>query len=225
MNDSMVTIVGSSYFEPISVLLEKLKKYDTGKSGEVQSGYYVNGYACSICLLAVVCLESYVMRVRFINKATQTQIDKTSIPEYLAKLYPAFPLKEEVVEIFILRDLIAHNHLWEIYFLWDDEKGIMPQSIHRRSSGDKKYMNSVDTANNKTKKLGLNISPIKIDVSDATKVLHTMWETMIFLEKKNRSQCYVSHLNVKHNGKRMKFAEVIDYQIRTHNKRLDGYRG
>ncbi|MFI5295938.1 MAG: hypothetical protein ACHQ0Y_13060 [Thermodesulfovibrionales bacterium] len=147
--------------------------------------------------------------VRYINKATQAQIDKTSVPEYLAKLYPDFPLMEEVREIFILRDLIAHNHLWEIYFLWDDEKGIMPQSINRQSSGDKKYRNSVDSSNNKTKKLGLNISPIKIDASDVTKVLHTMWKTMIFLEKKNRSQCYISHLIVKHTGKRMKFGEVI----------------
>jgi hypothetical protein len=212
MNDSMVTIVGSSYFEPISVLLENLKKYDNGKSGEVQSGYYVNGYACSICLLSVVCLESYVMRVRFINKATQAEIDKTSVPEYLANLYPDFPLIEEVREIFILRDLIAHNHLWEIYFLWDDDKGIMPQSVKKRSTGDRKYRSAVDTGNNMTQKLGLNINPVRIDAADVTKVLHTMWRTMIFLEKKNRSQCYVSHLFVKHNGKRVKFGEVIGLQ-------------
>jgi len=40
MNDSLVTIVGSSYFEPISILLEKLEKHDNGSSNEVQSGYY-----------------------------------------------------------------------------------------------------------------------------------------------------------------------------------------
>ena len=48
MKDSLVTIVGSSYFEPISVLLEKLNKYDKGSSNEVQAGYFVNGFASSI---------------------------------------------------------------------------------------------------------------------------------------------------------------------------------
>ena len=209
MNDSLVTIVGSAYSEPISVLFEKLKKYDDGKIGSVQSGHFVNGYACSICLLAVVCLESYVMRVRFINKATQAEIDKTSVPEYLSKLYSDFPLKEALTELFILRDLIAHNHLWEIYFLWDDDKGMMPQSIQKKSSGDQKYKKYVDATSNRTRKLGLNINPIKIDSTDVTKVLHTMWRTMIFLENKNRNQCYVSHLSVRHGGSYVKFGEVI----------------
>jgi len=209
MTDSMVTIVGNSYFEPISVLLEKLEEYDNGSSGKVQSGYYVNGFACSICLLAVVCLESYVMRVRFINNATQNEIDKVPVPNYVGKLYPDFPLEKELIEIHIIRDLIAHNHLWEIFFFWDDEKGIMPQAIKKRSRGDAKYKQFIDAKNNKTRNLGLNISPIKIDASDVTTVLHTMWNTLIFLEKKNRSQCYVSHLNVEHKGQMVKFGKVI----------------
>lgn len=69
MDDSLVTIVGSSYFEPISALIERLEKYDKGSLNEVQAGYYVNGFASAICILAVVCLESYVMQVRYMNKA------------------------------------------------------------------------------------------------------------------------------------------------------------
>jgi len=209
MKDSLVTIVGSSYFEPISVLLEKLNKYDKGSSNEVQAGYFVNGFASSICLLAVVCLESYVMRVRYINKASQNEVDKVSVPVYLKKLYQDFPFENELFEIHILRDTLAHNHLWEISYSWDDEKDMVLQSVNKSSSGDKKYKQYVDTKTNVTKNLGLNINPIKVGSTDVNSVLQTVWKVLIFLENKNRNQCYVSRLHVKHKGKSMKFGEIV----------------
>jgi hypothetical protein len=63
MNE-LVTIVGASYFDPIAKLLEELTSYYKGHEGDIQAGSFVNGYAASICLLSVVCLESYVMRAR-----------------------------------------------------------------------------------------------------------------------------------------------------------------
>lgn len=182
MNDSLVTIVGSSYFEPISVLLERLEKYDSGNSNEIQAGYYVNGFASGICILAVVCLESYVMRVRYMNKATQKEIDEVSVPVYLKRLYQDFPFEDELFVIHILRDALAHNHLWEVSYSWDDEKAMILGSVNKWSSGDKKYQRYVDTKTNLTKKLGLNVSPIKISRSDAISVLQTMWKILIFLE-------------------------------------------
>lgn len=209
MKDDLVTIVGSSYFEPISVLLEELEKHDKAQSNEVQSGYYVNGFSSSICILSVVCLESYVMRVKYINKATQKDIDKTSVPAYLTKLYPDFPFEQELNEVHVVRDVLAHNHLWEVSFSWDEQKGMVHNESNKRSSGDNKYKQYVDSNTNRTSKLGLNVSPIKIDVSDAKTVIQTVWKILLFLEGKNRNQCYVSHLSVKHKRKMMRFGEVI----------------
>lgn len=209
MKDSLVTIIGSSYFEPISVLLEKLNKYDKGSSNEVQAGYFVNGFASSICLLAVVCLESYVMRVRYINKASQKEVDKVSVPVYLKALYQDFPFENELFEIHILRDTLAHNHLWEISYSWDNEKDMVLHTVNKSSSGDKKYKRYVDTKTNVTKNLGLNINPIKVGSTDVNSVLQTVWKVLIFLENKNRNQCYVSRLHVKHKGKSMKFGEIV----------------
>lgn len=209
MTDSLVTIVGSSYFEPISALLEKLEKHDKGNSNQVQSGYYVNGFASSICLLAVVCLESYVMRVRYINNASQKEIDKTPVASYLKSLYSDFPYEEELLEVHILRDVIAHNHLWEISYTWDEDESMKYQETNKRSSGDGKYQQRVDSINNVTKTLGLNISPIKVDSSDVRKVLQTVWKVLLFLEGKNRGQCYVSHLSAIHKGKNVKFGKII----------------
>lgn len=209
MDDSLVTIVGSSYFEPISVLLEKLEKYDKGSSNEVHAGYYVNGFASAICILAVVCLESYVMRVRYVNKATQKDIEKVSVPVYLRKLYQDFPFEDELFEIHIVRDALAHNHLWEVSYLWDEEREMIFHSVNKWSRGDNKYRVYVDPSTNQTKKLRLNINPIKVGKSDAISVLQTVWKILIFLEGKNRDQCYVSHLRASHKGEFMRFGEIV----------------
>jgi hypothetical protein len=209
MKDELITIVGSSYFDPISVLLDELEKYDEGQSNEVQSGNYVNGFSSSICILSVVCLESYVMRVRYINKATQNDIDKTPVPVYLKKLYLDFPYEQELNEVHVVRDVLAHNHLWEVSFSWSEKKGMIHNASSKRSSGDKKYKQYVDSVTNTTSKLGLNVNPIKIGVSDAKTVIQTVWRILLFLESKNRNQCYVSHLRVNHKQQMMRFGEVI----------------
>jgi hypothetical protein len=209
MKDDLVTIVGSSYFEPISVLLEELEKHDKGSSNEVQSGYFVNGFASSICILSVVCLESYVMRVKYVNKAAQNDIDKTPVPVYLKNLYPDFPFEQELYEIHVVRDVLAHNHLWEVSFSWDDKKGMVHNKSNRRSSGDKKYNQYVDSSKNLTSKLGLNVNPLKVSVSDVRALIQTVWKILLFLEGKDRNQCYVSHLSVKYKGNIQKFGEII----------------
>ena len=209
MNDSLVTIVGSSYFEPISILLEKLEKHDNGSSNEVQSGYYEKEYAASICILAVVCLESYIMRVRYINEASQNQIDKTPVVPYLKSLYSDFPFENELLELHILRDVLAHNHLWEITYSFSDESEMELKEVTKRSAGDKKYRQRVDADNHVTKTLGLNVNPVRVGVSDVTTVLKTMWKILLFLEGKNRNQCYVSHLMAVHKGNLVQFGEII----------------
>ncbi len=208
MKDDLVTIIGSSFFEPITVLLESLEKHDKGGVGTIQAGYFVNGFAASICLLAVVCLESYVMRVRYMNKATQKQIDKVSVPAYLRNLYSDFPFEQELSEIHIVRDAIAHNHLWELSYTWADDHSVVVDSINKRSTGDDKYQKLVNTSTT-TGKLRLNVNPINVGKTDAISVLQTMWKILLFLEEKNRNQCYVSHLGVRYKGKQTKFGEVL----------------
>lgn len=116
MADDLITIIGDSYFEPILALLEQLEKFEEQTNNEVQSGFFINGYSASICLLAVACLESYTMRVRYVMKATQDEIDKVPVVKYLPKIFPNSPYTFELIEIYIVRGVVTHNHLWEIDF-------------------------------------------------------------------------------------------------------------
>jgi len=207
MKNDLVTIIGDSYFEPICTLLEQLEKFEEQPS-DAQSGFFVNGFSSSICLLAVACLESYVMRVRFVQKASQEDIDRTPVVNYLRNLYKHFPYNDELIEIYILRDIIIHNHLWELGFVWQED-GMSVTSAKKRSTGDSKYLNNVDESARKTKTLGLTVNPIKVGKGEVKKVLQTMWRILIFLEQQDQNQCYVSAAHYRYIGKMVQFGEVV----------------
>lgn len=209
MARKIVTIIGSAYFEAISVLLEKLEKYDEGNSLGFQAGFYENGFSASICILSVVALESYVMRVRYINNAVDHDLNRKTVPDYLKSIYPDFPYEKETKEIFVVRDLLAHNHLWEVELDLQKGKGMTEKNSTRKSSGDGKYSLCVEDKASKTKILGLNIKPTKIGPEDARAILKIMWRVLLFLENKNRNQCYVSHLNVTHKGRQVAMGELV----------------
>lgn len=147
------------------------------------------------------------MRVRFVQKASQKDI-RSPVCNYLPNLYENFPYKDELTEIYILRDVIIHNHLWELGFLWEED-GISVTSAKRRSNGDAKYLKNVDESARVTKVLKLTVNPIRVGNIEVEKVLQTMWKILIFLEQKDRNQCYVSAAHYKYKGRMVQFGEVV----------------
>lgn len=205
----LVTIIGPAYFRPIADLLDKLTATAAQEENQVQAGYSENGYSASVCILSVVCLESFIMRVRYINRG-QFPIGRESVHEYLRRIYADFDMLDELSEVFIVRDALVHNHLWEIDYSLDDDLGrklINAQKEH--SCGDHKYNKHVDLTSQKTTRLGLNVNPSRIGKKDAYKVLKTMWNALLFLESKNRNQCNVSIAHVRFRDKMMNFGELI----------------
>ena len=207
--DQLVTIVGSSYFQPITDLLARLMSQQKSASSEVQTSSHENGYCASLVLLLVAMLESYVMRVRYINR-DRFSIKRISVVEYLRQLYSDYQRWNELIEIFVVRDVIAHNHLWEIDFAWSEDSVMtLLQAEKESTAGDKKYKKVVNEQK-RTNALDLNILPTKVDRTDVFKVFDIVWETLIFLETKNRNQCYVSHLYIRFNGQTRLFGELRD---------------
>jgi len=154
-------------------------------------------------------LESYVMRVRYINR-DRFPIKRIPVADYLPQLYPDYQRSNELTEIFVVRDVIAHNHLWEIDFAWSEESVMtLLQAEKESTAGDEKYKKVVNKQL-RTNALDLNILPTKVDRTDVFKVFDIVWETLIFLESKNRNQCYVSHLYVRFNGQTKLFGELRD---------------
>jgi hypothetical protein len=155
----LVTIVGASYFEPISKLFEELERHYKGREGEIQAGSFVNGYAASICLLSVVCLESYTMRARYIHGATGDELNRLPVTKYLIKIYEDYPYLDETNEVFVVRDLLAHNHLLKVSYDTNETVGKKKKELVRISTGDKKFSANVCSETEKTNILGLKYKP------------------------------------------------------------------
>ena len=83
---TLLSILGSSYFQPIANLVERWKVFTRHRPNKVQSGFYESGYASSVILLLVAMFESYVVRVRFVQSSKVPVASRTALDVVLAVL-------------------------------------------------------------------------------------------------------------------------------------------
>ena len=67
-------------------------------------------------------------------------------------------------------------------------------AVKHPAFGDKKYSARVNPNTRRTKALGLSIVPTRVDRRDAKRVFQTVWKTLLFLESKDRNQCYLTFM-------------------------------
>lgn len=209
--DTQVSIIGSSYFSPIADLLDRWLSRILHRPNAVQSGYYENGYAAALILLLVAMFESYIVRVRYIQGSAVPVKLRTAI-DVLLHLYPRLKHRKALIDVYVARDAIFHNHLWEIeYSLGGYPAMVFHSAVKYPAFGDKKYSARVNSTNRRTKALGISVVPTRINRRDVKKVFETIWKTLLFLEQKNRNQCYISHIHVQFRGKTVPFGDLIGY--------------
>lgn len=212
----LVTIIGSAYCQPIADLLDKALARKRHIPNKVQSGFYEHGYAASVVLLLVALFESYVTRLRFVQRGKVPPDARSAIDVVLA-LYPRLRHIKALTDVYILRDLLIHNHLWEIDYEWGGAPSMILRGATKDSSyGDRKYNNRVNVTTRRTKALGLTVLPTRVDRTDVLKVFETIWKTLLIFEKTDRFQCYVSHEHVRFRGKTVLFSTLRDAIATTH---------
>lgn len=208
--ETLVSILGSSYFQPIADLIDRWFSRPRPRSNAVQSGYYEHGYATSVILLLVAMFESYVVRVRYLHRGAVPNKLRSAI-DVLAYIYPSIRNKKALTDVYVLRDAVFHNHLWEIEFSWGGSPAmVMHGAAKHPAFGDTKYAPRVNSQTRRTKALGLSIVPTRVNRTDTRKVFETAWNTLLFLEEKDRNQCYVSHIHVRYRKKTVLFGGLID---------------
>uniref|UniRef100_Q479X1 Uncharacterized protein n=1 Tax=Dechloromonas aromatica (strain RCB) TaxID=159087 RepID=Q479X1_DECAR len=207
----MVTVVGAAYFQPIADLIENLTRCAAPDIHPSGTSHRENGYAASISVLLVAVLESYTARLRFVRNA-EFEAAANSTPDLLEKYFPDLPNKRELVEIFLLRNLLLHNHIWHLD-VSDIEAQGTPALATPKELGfhtNKHYEEVVDVPRRRTKSLQLNASPTSVDRSDAQKVFRVVWSTLFFMQTKNFSHTPLSGRTVRYEGKFRQFEELIE---------------
>lgn len=207
--ETLVSILGSSYFQPIANLVERWKAFTPHRPNKVQSGFYEHGYAASVILLLVAMFESYVVRLRFVQDSKVPPTARTAL-DVVSALFPRLRHRKALIDVYVVRDSIFHNHLWEIEYSWGGSPSMVLHGASRHPAfGDKKYTARVNPTTRRTRALGLNVVPTRVDRRDVLKVFDTIWKTLLVFEAQNRFQCYVSHENVRFAGKTVPFPDVL----------------
>jgi hypothetical protein len=208
-----ISIFGASLVRPIADLLEKVFSYPHPGSNPVQTGTRENGYAISSCLLLAVFLESFIRRATHLSGNSLKPAEKKHALEFLKKRYPSFGLFPAVTEIFVLRDVIAHNHLWRMEYSTDQRtwKDLLSKELDS-ASGDSKFNDSVDLQSGTTMVLGLKVIPTRIDRSEVRKVLDTVLDTLKFIDEKENNQLGLTGLRADFMNKQdLTLWEIRDY--------------
>lgn len=207
----LVTVVGSAYFQPIADLVENLSRRPAPDLNPSGTSHRENGYAASICVLLVAVLESYTARLRFVRNDVPNAA-ANSTPDLLEKYFPDLPDKKELVEVFLLRNLLLHNHIWHIDVSDVDAQGAptLATPMELGFHTNKHYEDVVDMSRRKTKTLDLNASPTSVDRSDAQKVFRIVWSTLSFMGGKNASHTPLSGRTVRYEGKFRQIEELIE---------------
>lgn len=213
MPEDIITVVGSSYYEPIADLVDRLLLRPRPTSTTVNVGVRENGYCCSIVLLLVVVLESYVARVSFLQRQKGAKgtpkLRRVSVPDYLASLRKSFTLQKSLTEVFVLRDALAHNHLWTQTVSHHKTRYLILRNAQLDPEfGDYKYTVSVNHRTRRTKARGLNIVPTKVGLIEVAKVFDVIWRVLSFLRRTRLLEPAAFGGNVRFRGKMRPFWEL-----------------
>lgn len=209
-SNKLVTVIGAAYFQPIADLFERWLARKRPRANKVQSGFYESGYAASAVLLLVAMFESYVSRLRFVQGA-RVPANKRHAVDVVLSVFPRLRHRKALEDVYVLRDALIHNHLWEVEYDWGGNPSMVLRHAAKSDwSGNPRHNKRVNKSC-RTKALGLSVLPSRVDRTDALKVFDTIWKTLLVFESEDRFQCYVSHEHVRFRDSRSKlFSELRD---------------
>ena len=140
-----ITVIGKNLLIPMTKLLESLKLSGVRSVNEVQTSVFENGYASAIILLAIVLLESILNRTRYIMDSIPKG-RRSNVLTFFQKSFPDSGLYNKMVELFVVRDVIAHNHIWDAKIKWDKEDYSLKLVSASLSNGygDSKFRGVID---------------------------------------------------------------------------------
>ena len=206
MEQNYVSIIGVNYLHPICTLLEELDSLSLWPPNQVQASNVENGYSVAIIALTVFLLESFINRNRY-------DVQKNAFPKRIDPLkfvrttYPNSCLVDKLEELFVVRDVIVHNHVWEALFNTTGEEMELIIADLRKGYGDKKFNRVINLTNRKTRQLGINLFPTRICREDVKIVLKNAKEFFLFL----KNYAYVLNWPIKFQCETKSFSEVIDH--------------
>lgn len=206
----VISVVGSAYFQPIADLIENLLEQPVSGKGPSGSSLLENGYSSALIILLVAVIESYTARLRFVRRS-ENIYGNISTPDLLEKYFPDLPTKRQLIEVFLIRNALSHNHIWHFDVSDFNNAGASklatPQELGFQTN--KSYYQVVNLNTRTTHTLGLNIIPTSVDRNDGYKVFKVTWDTLKFMNAQNFSDTPLAGSTVRFRGATWKLEDLL----------------
>lgn len=205
--DTIISVIGSQYLQPIADLLGAFLKRKPPKSDTVSSGYYEGAYVVSILLLLVAVVESMAARDRHFNAKAPAR-KHTAVPEYMKELY-RYRAYARLSELYVVRDAIFHNHVWVLQFLTRTSGSRKLLSANRVWwSGNDRLTQRLNPRTFRTKLLRLNAIPSRMDRKDLLKAFDVAISSLRFLEQRGANPVQILRTTIGFQGARIPFSQL-----------------
>jgi hypothetical protein len=197
-----VSAVFVHLLQPIADLCDRMLRLGSEKPNEVQTSPRENGYAVSIVALTAFLLEGACGRVRYVAGLGPQRSSAGNTLRH----FGANDLADNVDEIFVVRDAIAHGHLWTAKISWTESNLQFTQlPVRLPGYGDDKFKKIVDVNSRTTRRLKLDVFPPRIHRRTAIVVLRESTQALKFLESKDRKFVYLTPQQVRFENKLVPF--------------------
>lgn len=202
-----VSAIFTNLIDPLVTLHEAMVRLGSEGPNEVQAAPTENGYAVAMVALAAFMIEGVCSRARYV---TGTE-DRRRTPIDTLHELGAPDLAENVEEVFVVRDAVAHSHLWTAT-VSHDRKGLQFQADPERLPfyGDKKFDRVVDPSTRKTRRLGLDVFPPRVCRHTAVLALKEAVAVFRFLESQDRRFAYLEPVHVFVAGEYIPLYQWVD---------------
>jgi hypothetical protein len=199
-----VSAVFIHFLQPIADLCDRMFELCSGEPNEVQTSPLENGYAISIIALTAFLVEGACGRSRYVSGQKQCS------PADTFRAFGANALAEKIEEIFVVRDAIAHSHLWKAKISWEqNDLRFKGQPVRLPGFGDGKFQRVVDLDSRATRQLKLDVFPTRIHRRTAIIALKECAKALEFLESKNRQFVYLTPQHVRIGDKVVRFNKWV----------------
>lgn len=223
----IISVVGSAYYQPIADLIERLVSRPMPAPTSSGSGHHEKGYSASIIVLLVTLLESYTSRLRFVRSGEGIPGNLGTVAQLL-RYYPELPNIQALDEVFLVRNAIAHNHVWHLDVAVDDDltSPVLSDPKKLGFHTNASFARLIEPSTRRTRLLGLNAVPTAVDRTDVRKVFAVVWQTLSYMNKQSFSDTPLGGRSVTFDRRRIRFEdlqeELLDRRILAEESGLNG---
>lgn len=203
-----VSVLGVNLVEPILKLIDILEGTPFTEPNEVHSTPQENGHSCGIITLNVMLLESAINRTKFIR---HEHFDRDQV-KYFAKLTSDVEQANDIDEVIAIRDAIIHNHLWISDVYWDENYQLRFRTAPNlvEGFGNARLRRVMDVKTRQSKRLKLNLYPLRIWRADAYTSLRVVATALNALESIDRNYFCITNQYFTFRGNSHTLKQVVE---------------